>query len=156
VVAVRRAVHHPPAVAVPLNDAVGLRAGDELVGKVPLVRLPLATSPKSVLVVILQPRLADVPAGFHALSLAFPFRALCDVSVKKNARISKREDHRAALHCGCFSEESVALTRGIVEHKPLPTQGVYPLARAAGKAPGAEGHLPITAGRTLAHLEVES
>mmetsp|Transcript_100118 Transcript_100118/g.283375 ORF Transcript_100118/g.283375 Transcript_100118/m.283375 type:complete len:280 (-) Transcript_100118:444-1283(-) len=149
--------HHPrvlpagllrlPAFAELLGDLVGLLSGDELLGQVPLVRLPFARQGKRI-VVMPQRRLAHFFPALHALSLAKP-------PFKVNAAASKREDHRAAFHGGCFSEEVVTLARRIVEHVPLPAQGVHPCASAAGQAPSGEGHLPITTGRPLAQLEVE-
>jgi hypothetical protein len=160
VAAAHLAVCHPPAVAVPLGDPVGLRAGSELLGEVPLVRPPLSKSAEVYIIVISQPRLARSCPGVFAVLLPDPGQVGSRVwgveVLVDNAGACKREDHRAALHRGRFGEEVVALTRRVSEHPPLPAQGVYPFARTAGKAPGGEGHLPVPAGRTLAHLEVET
>mmetsp|Transcript_100117 Transcript_100117/g.283371 ORF Transcript_100117/g.283371 Transcript_100117/m.283371 type:complete len:354 (-) Transcript_100117:47-1108(-) len=134
------------------TEPVDLRAGDELLGEVPLVRLPSPVFKHERAILVRQRRFARIlPDVMAALLSVFIFE---DV-IERNVAISEREDHRAALHVGRFAEEVVALAWVIVEVVPLPAQRVHPCARAALKAAGAEGHLPVTAGGTLAHLEVE-
>jgi len=130
-----------------------LLSGNKLLGEIPLVRLPHTVRKRKCIVVIFQDILARLRPD--VLTIALPVLSRETFS-EGDFGVGERENHRAAFHGGRLAEEMVALARSIVEHIPLPAQGVYPFARAAGKAPSAEGHLPVAAGRALAYLEVES
>mmetsp|Transcript_54902 Transcript_54902/g.146412 ORF Transcript_54902/g.146412 Transcript_54902/m.146412 type:complete len:366 (+) Transcript_54902:483-1580(+) len=136
------------------TEPVDLCVGDELFGEIPLVRLVLALVRMPGLFVLPgHGRIARIAPDIAAPGLPMP---VLQQGVEGNVAVREREDHRAAPHGGCLFEEVVALAGGILEVVPLPAQSVYPLARAARQATGTEGHLPKTASRPLAHLEVES